>query len=110
MQELAEEDAGSRPALTGEVLDRVLVNRLIEAPPNQYPQAPFQYLLGCCTRGSAELRALPAQPSEAQQRIRDDLTACRELLVSYAGLILTGSGVVPEVRACRMCPVTPYNS
>ena len=79
-------------------LDRVIVNRLIEAPPNQYPLPPFQYLLACFAQCSQELRSIPTRESaESQQLIQEDIVACRDLLVSYASLILTGSGVVPEV-------------
>lgn len=76
-------------------LDRVIVNRIIEAAPEQYPQQPFHYLLGCYTRAGNELRS--AGQDAAGQELRAVLDACRQLLVSYAGLILMGAGVVPEV-------------
>jgi len=72
-------------------MERVLVYRLIEAAPEQYPQPPFDYLLGAYSRAVQEIRSV----SDAQ--LRATIDGCMELLVSYAGLILTGSGVVPEV-------------
>lgn len=81
-------------------LDRVIVNRIIEAAPEQYPQQPFHYLLGCYTRAGDELRS--AGQDAAGQELRAVLDACRQLLVSYAGLILMGAGVVPEVGWLRV--------
>lgn len=42
--------------LDATVLDRMLVARLIEAPPADYPQPPIHYLMGCYERSSEELR------------------------------------------------------
>jgi hypothetical protein len=91
-----------------DMLDLIFVNRLIESPPEQYPQPPFQYLLGCFARAVNELRSVsPRHPPEVQQHLQGTIAACKELLVSYAALILTASGVVPEVgmRSCALMSV-----
>lgn len=93
LQELSDEQ---QPLLiTPDNLDRIIVNRIIEAAPEQYLQQPFHYLLGCYSRAGNELRSLGQDA--AGQQLRAALDACRQLLVSYAGLILMGAGVVPEV-------------
>jgi hypothetical protein len=73
------------------------VNRIIEAAPEKYPQQPFHYLLGCYSRAADERRSIGQDA--AGQQLRAAVDACRPLLVSYAGLILMGAGVVPEVSA-----------
>jgi hypothetical protein len=94
LQELAEEQ---QPLLiTPDNLDRIIVSRLIESAPAQYPQQPFPYLLGCYSRAANEQRSLGQDA--AGQQLREALEACKQLLVSYAGLVLVGAGVVPEVR------------
>ena len=74
-----------------EIVDRIIVHRLMIEPPEQYPQHPFHYLLGCFSRAAQELRAGP--PAQLQSA----LDMCKQLLVSYAVLILTRDGLVPEV-------------
>jgi hypothetical protein len=114
-QELATQQQQAPPLMSQHAIDRIVVSRLIEEAPQQYPQHPLHYLLGCYERADKELRALPAaaaaaaaaaaggdggsggQQQQQQQGLRATVVATQELLVSYAGLILTGSGVVPEV-------------
>jgi ubiquitin conjugation factor E4 B len=102
LQEVASEQqqqGSSTPLMNKDMLDLIFVNRLIESPPEQYPQPPFQYLLGCFARSVNELRSVsPRHPPEVQQHLQGSIAACKELLVSYAALLLTSSGVVPEVR------------
>jgi ubiquitin conjugation factor E4 B len=101
LQEIASEQqpGSAAPLMNKDMLDLIFVNRLIESPPEQYLQPPFQYLLGCFARAVNELRSVsPRQPPEVQQHLQGSIAACKELLVSYAALILTSSGVVPEVR------------
>jgi hypothetical protein len=104
VQELAEEQ---QPLLiTPDNLDRIIVNRIIEAAPEHYPQQPFHYLLGCYSRAADELRSIGQDA--ARQQLRTAVDACRPLLVSYAGLIIMGAGVVPEVSAGQASqPATP---
>lgn len=93
LQELADEQ---QPLLiTPDNLDRIIVSRLIESAPEQYPQQPFHYLLGCYNRAAAEQRSLGQDA--AGQQLGAVVDACKQLLVSYAGLVLTSAGVVPEV-------------
>lgn len=79
---------GGPPRLSMDNLDRAVVARLIEDPPADYPQPPFQYLLGCYARSSQEHRSLPTASPKSQatvQRVQDALIACKDLMVSYAG-------------------------
>ncbi len=98
VQELASENVPLQ--LNRDILDRVIVSRLIESPPDSYPQTPFQYLLSSYGRCLDQQRNMsPRHDAETQAALKDAAQASRELLVSYAGLILTGSGVVPEVSS-----------
>lgn len=84
----------SAVALSPENIDRVIVARLIESPPEpEYPQPPLQYLFGCYARLVDEART--RQVSEKPGLVAA-LSACRELLVSYTGLVLAG-GIIPHV-------------
>ncbi|WIA10509.1 hypothetical protein OEZ85_010698 [Tetradesmus obliquus] len=95
-----QQQGSSAPLMNKDMLDLIFVNRLIESPPEQYPQPPFQYLLGCFARAVNELRSVsPRHAPEVQQHLQGVIVACKELLVSYAALILTASGVVPEPDA-----------
>lgn len=86
---------GTNLLMSRDMLDRLIVARLIESPPPAYPQTPVQYLLGCYQRADDEQRnrtvAGNAQLSGTEQ-------CCRELVVNYAGLTLAG-GIVPHLGA-----------
>eukprot|EP00882_Tetradesmus_deserticola_P033506 GHRQ01038279.1.p1 GENE.GHRQ01038279.1~~GHRQ01038279.1.p1 ORF type:complete len:156 (+),score=59.23 GHRQ01038279.1:514-981(+) len=93
-----QQQGSSSTLMNKDMLDLIFVNRLIESPPEQYPQPPFHYLLGCFARAVNKLRSVsPRQPPEVQQHLQGTIVACKELLVSYAALVLSSSGVVPEV-------------
>ncbi|GAX74152.1 hypothetical protein CEUSTIGMA_g1601.t1 [Chlamydomonas eustigma] len=77
--------------MNGELLDRILVSRLIESPPSKYPLSPLQYLLGCHARASNELRTKAVSESPILSSI---VLTSKELIVSYAGLAL--QGVIPQ--------------
>ncbi|GIL50136.1 hypothetical protein Vafri_6264 [Volvox africanus] len=95
-QEL-EAELGQRPVLDTAVLDRVLVSRLIEAPPANYPQPPIQYLMGCYERASEELRK-----AGANEQIKAAVATSRDLILNYAGLALfAGIVVQPPVLETR---------
>lgn len=83
---------GGAVLLNKDLLDRIIVARLIEAPPENYPLPPLQYLMACYQRALDELRNKPVAGSP-------DLTAvvgaCRELIISYASLTL-GGGIIPH--------------
>jgi hypothetical protein len=105
-QELAQDAGGGAVdlMLNKALLDRVIVSRLIENPPEPYPQLPFHYLLGCYARASQELRSISlGWPAEVQRQLQEAVFAARELVVSYAGLVFMG-GVVPEVRGGGVPP------
>jgi hypothetical protein len=91
--------------MTRDTLDRVIVARLIEAPPEPYPLAPFPYLLTCCGRATDAVRARPGGSVEEKAALHDLAVEARAQVVQYASLLLSGSGVVPEVRrrACGGC-------
>eukprot|EP00879_Flechtneria_rotunda_P031441 GHRR01034350.1.p1 GENE.GHRR01034350.1~~GHRR01034350.1.p1 ORF type:complete len:131 (+),score=34.58 GHRR01034350.1:528-920(+) len=104
LQELKQEQGMAGVQLTADNLDRVIVSRLIESPPEQYPQTPFNYLLGCFARCSNELRNIsPRDDAATTEHLQQTIMACRTLLVSYAALALTGTGVVPEVWHAENC-------
>lgn len=92
LQELAAEADGKAVHLNRDLLDRVLVARLIESPPQEYPQTPLQYLLGCYARCQDEQRKGP------KAELAPVLQGIRELVISYAGLTLTG-GIIPHPGA-----------
>jgi ubiquitin conjugation factor E4 B len=98
LQELNQDAGGTfNYKLTKDLLDRVIVSRLIESPPEQYPQLPFHYLLGCYARSSQELRSISvALPDEVRQKLQESIFAARDLVISYTGLVFMG-GLVPEV-------------
>jgi ubiquitin conjugation factor E4 B len=83
----------SSVALRPDNIDRVIVARLIESPPEDYPQPPLQYLFGCYSRlvDEARTRQVSDKPG-----LVSALSACRELLVSYTGLVLAG-GIIPHL-------------
>ena len=83
----------SAPLMTAELLDRIVVARLIESPPSTYPQSPLQYLIGCYARAANELRNNRTVADSPE--LASLATSCKELIVSYAGLVL--QGVVPQV-------------
>ena len=83
----------SDPLMTAELLDRIVVARLIESPPRTYPQSPLQYLIGCYARAANELRNNRTVADSPE--LASLATSCKELIVSYAGLVL--QGVVPQV-------------
>lgn len=92
------EPAQSPPALTSDLMDQLLVDRLVENPLLSYPQPPLHYLLACYTRASIELRtsavASNVQLSTAAQ-------AVKELAVNYVSLLLCGGGLIPQVRGAE---------
>jgi hypothetical protein len=103
-QELTSANAPLR--LTQDLLDPVVVARLIEEPPENYPLAPFHYLLSCYARASEELRALGhIRDAAAQQAVQAAVLACRDLAVSYCCLTLT-AGFIPEVSC--LWPHVPF--
>jgi len=93
--------AGAAPPLlllSKDLLDRVLVARLIEEAPEAHPQQPLHYLLGVYARTLDEARSRAV----AEHSLMPTLQAVRDLVVNYAGLVLMG-GVVPQVGAVRVC-------
>lgn len=109
-QELADEGASPPLQLGAATLDRAIVARLIEAPPSSYPQPPLHYLLGCYGRASDALRSAGGGRGDAAERARlvEVVSEARAQLVQYAVLLLSGSGVVPEVgRGGALCGAVP---
>ena len=80
--------------MTAELLDRIVVSRLIESPPEAYPLPPVQYLIGCYSRAANEARNNRAVAESPE--LLAVVATCKELIVSYAGLTL--QGVVSQVR------------
>ena len=105
-QELQSE---SLPLLLGkDTVDRAIMARLLDAP-DQYPQWPLHYLIGCYGRATAEARSLSSlKNKDAASSIQQDLQYCKELIAANAGLLLTMSdSLFPQVclpaTACMCC-------
>lgn len=96
LQELKAE--GSPLLLTKDTIDRAIMARLLDAP-EQYPELPLHYLIGCYGRATAEIRALSTlRDKDAAGRIQLDIQYCKELIASNAGLLLTMSdSLFPQV-------------
>ncbi len=94
--------------MTGELLDRIIVSRLIESPPEGYPLTPVQYLLGCYARALGELRNRAV--TEVPELI-NLVHQCKDLIVSYTSLCM--QGIAPQasacMQACKPCPPPPAN-
>ncbi|MEW5316627.1 MAG: hypothetical protein WDW38_007987 [Sanguina aurantia] len=88
--------AQSPPALTSDLMDQLLVDRLMENPLLSYPQPPLHYLLACYTRASNELRT-SAVASNVQ--LSTTAQAVKELAVNYVSLLLCGGGLIPQPDA-----------
>lgn len=97
---LQELQAENQPlTLTRDTLDRMLMARLLD-PPEEYPQWPLQYLLGCYARASQEIRALNTlKDKQSADTIQLDLQYCKQLIARNAGLLLS-MGLFPQV-ACK---------
>lgn len=102
-QELKSE--GSSLTLNKDTIDRAIMARLLDAP-EQYPQWPLHYLIGCYGRGTAEIRALSTlRDKDAASKIQLDIQYCKELIASNAGLLLTMSdNLFPQV-----CGLSPHS-
>lgn len=92
-QELQQAQSQQASSLSSDLLDRLIVERLIESPPATYPQAPVHYLIACYTRACVEQRSKGVAESQA---LLETVAACKELIMSYAMLCL--QGVVQQVR------------
>lgn len=91
LQGLAQElHTEERPLLFGkDTIDRAIMARLLDAP-EQYPQWPLHYLIGCYGRATAEIRQISSlRDKDAANRLQVDLQYCKELIASNAGLLLT---------------------
>ena len=85
--------------LNHETLDRMIMARLLDAP-EQYPEWPVAYLIGCYARASTEIRALGTlKDKAAADGLQLDLQYCKDLIVANAGLLLTlEEGPFPQVH------------
>lgn len=101
MQEFGAE--GLPLALTKDTLDRMMMARLLD-PPEQYPQWPLDYLIGCYGRVSQEIRALTLlKDKNAADAIQLDLQYCKQLISRNAGLLLS-MALFPQVTStCKNC-------
>lgn len=96
-QELTGEDDGGLGArgliaATSDILDRVLLARLVTEPPEGFPQPPLAYMLACYGRCDDRRRASSAMAPVT--------TIVKDALMNYAGLLLF-AGVVPQVGVRR---------
>lgn len=85
--------------LKRQIVDRVLVARLIDEPPSVFVFSPFQYVLHCYGNLYQQTRVLPNkyrnQPA-LLQRLNETLVEMKDLLLSFAGLVFNG-GIIPNV-------------
>lgn len=96
VQELGAE--GLPLALTKDTLDRMMMARLLD-PPEQYPQWPLDYLIGCYGRVSQEIRAMTLlKDKDAADAIQLDLQYCKQLISRNAGLLLS-MALFPQVTS-----------
>ena len=92
------------PLLNKEILDRVVMSRLLE-PPANYPQWPVHYLLGCYDRASQQLRqAGQLKDKNFSARLQQALAEIKDLAVRYTGLLLTMDGSMFEQVCCISMP------
>ena len=74
-----------------EDVDAVLVARLIEEPPAEYPLPPVPYLLGCYQRACS----LPPSAPGGEQLVN----AVKDAVLNYLWLCLGEAGIVPQPAA-----------
>lgn len=81
--------------LSRNVLEEVIVARLIDEPPEDYPYSPFNYLLYVYSNINKEMRKTETRSNltpELIDTLKSTLFKLRDLIVSYCGLVF-----VPEV-------------
>ncbi|KAK9842407.1 hypothetical protein WJX84_011341 [Apatococcus fuscideae] len=77
------------PLLHKDILDRVLMSRLLD-PPAHYPQWPVHYLLGCYERASQQMRPVGSLKDKTfATHLQLALSEVKDLAVRYTGLLLT---------------------
>ena len=89
----------ARPLQLGkDTVDRAIMARLLDAP-EDYPQWPLTYLVGCYARAIQEARSLSSiKDKEAANQLQQLLQYCKDLITSNAGLLLTMSdSLFPQV-------------
>ncbi len=106
VQELEDEQGTPGPVLlSADLLERVLLSRLSDGP-EDYPQAPVPYLLGCYQRCLDEFRQSSSlRDKAAMGRVQDTLVAARALVVSYVGLLLTMEDMFPQVISIHVISI-----
>lgn len=91
LQELAQ--GGGDAQLSAGVLDQVLLARLIEEAPADYPLAPVPYLLGCYRRALDLPASAPGGSALAQ--------ALKDAIVAHIWLCLDEDGLVAQPPAAQ---------
>lgn len=101
VQEVSEETAvpANQLRLNRDNLERVLMARLMEVEDDV--MWPWHYLLACYTRASDEIRYAPLKDAAAVERVHASMLYSKQLIVSYAGLLLT-MGMFPQVGCCSL--------
>lgn len=110
VQELKSE--GHEPRMAHDIVDRALMTRLADAPVKDYPQAPFQYLLGCCSRADDKLRSTNcgALSPVHTEHMRAALTSTLEQLANFIWLTLVVKDIVWQPDALRQRGVLQVSS
>ena len=81
-------EPGTSPLLTLENLDAVLVDRLLISAPEDYPQWPVHYLLGCyarCNQALSECSGLATHGATFADQVYTALINLRAELINYTG-------------------------
>lgn len=95
VQEWQQSDMGD--ALSVDKLDLILMARLVEAVPDQYPLPPIPYLLSCFQRVSTpEVSDILQQGNKSDSEVRTFQDSVEEQLASMVWLALSDEQIIPQ--------------
>jgi hypothetical protein len=87
---------GEQQRIDSDNVDRVLMARLVEEPPDEYPLPPVPYLLSCYDR----LQQLSGKLLDEEATIG----AVKRIVVSHVWLALSDTGVIPQPSSLEETP------
>ena len=99
LQDLHGGEDASQQLLGLDQVDQILLHRLSESPPDDYPQYPFHYLLACMERLRTERMDLDLKDPTTEQQLSEALAECRKTLVNFAVMSLVSGDVIAQVSA-----------
>jgi hypothetical protein len=90
-------NTGFEPFLSLEKLDLILMARLVESPPANYPLAPVPYLLSCFQRvSSPAVNDILSQGGKTDSKIHSFQDTVEDQLVSMTFLMLCDEQIIPQ--------------